>query len=614
MQQELNAEEPFVKTAADVGYVQIMRRLTKCIRQYKGATIATPLLVLGEVVFEIMIPLRTAQLIDSIKAGAELSEILSAGGVLALMAIVSLAFGAAAGLTCAKASCGFAKNLRRDMFHNIQTFSFAVIDRFSSSSLVTRLTTDVQNVQMAYMMLIRTAIRSPFMLVLAFIAAYTMAGWLAIIFVIVIPVLAIALFAVIRKVVPIFRRIFRKYDALNERAEENLSGIRVVKSYVREDYEKQKYERAAEEVRRDFTHAERILALNAPIMNFCVYTVMVFVIYVGSYAIVSTRGTLLDVGQFSSLITYGFMMLMSLMMLSMIFAMVVMAEENARRIYEVLSAKTTIDQPENPVTEVADGSIDFDRVGFSYSDDKERESLSDIDLHIKSGEVIGVIGSTGSSKSSLVQLLPRLYDVTEGTVRVGGRDVREYDLDTLRNAVAMVLQKNVLFSGTIKDNLRWGNEHATDEQIVEAAKLAQADEFVQGFPDKYDTYIEQGGTNVSGGQKQRLCIARALLKNPKILILDDSTSAVDTKTDKLIRAGFKSYLPETTKIIIAQRTSSVEDADRIVVMDAGRINDVGTHEELLRRNAIYREVYLSQNKKSHDDKDLGEMEVSADER
>ena len=614
MQQELTDGQQYVKTAPDVGYGQIMHRLTKCIRQYKGATIATPLLVLGEVVFEIMIPLRTAQLIDSIKAGAELSEIISTGGVLALMAIISLAFGAAAGLTCAKSSCGFAKNLRRDMFHNIQTFSFAVIDRFSSSSLVTRLTTDVQNVQMAYMMLIRTAIRSPFMLVLAFVAAYTMAGWLAIIFVIVIPVLAVALFSVIRKVVPIFRRIFRKYDALNERAEENLAGIRVVKSYVREDYEKQKYERAAEEVRRDFTHAERILALNAPIMNFCVYTVMVFVIYVGSYAIVSTKGTLLDVGQFTSLITYGFMMLMSLMMLSMIFAMVVMAEENARRIYEVLSAKTTIDQPENPVTVVADGSIDFDHVGFSYSGDKERESLSDIDLHIKSGEVIGVIGSTGSSKSSLVQLIPRLYDVTEGTVRVGGRDVREYDLDTLRNAVAMVLQKNVLFSGTIKDNLRWGNEHATDEQIVEAAKLAQADEFVQGFPDKYDTYIEQGGTNVSGGQKQRLCIARALLKNPKILILDDSTSAVDTKTDKLIRAGFKSYLPETTKIIIAQRTSSVEDADRIVVMDSGRIDDVGTHEELLRRNAIYREVYLSQNKKSHDEKDLGEMEVSADER
>ena len=591
-----------------------MRHLIKSVRQYKGAAIATPLLVLGEVVFEIMIPLYTADLIDAIKAGADLEEILPTGGILALMAVISLAFGAAAGLTCAKASVGFAKNLRKDMFYNIQTFSFAVIDRFSSSSLVTRLTTDVMNVQMAYMMLIRTAIRSPFMLILAFAAAYTMAGWLAIVFVVVIPVLAVALFAVVRKVTPIFRRIFRKYDALNERAEENLSGIRVVKSYVRESYEKQKYDRAATEVQRDFTHAERILALNAPIMNFCVYTVMVFVIYTGSYAIISTRGELLDVGQFSSLITYGFMMLMSLMMLSMIFAMVVMSEENARRIYEVLTAKTTIDQPANPVREVADGSIDFDHVGFSYSDDKSREALRDIDLHIKSGEVIGVIGSTGSAKSSLVQLIPRLYDVTEGSVRVGGRDVRDYDLDTLRNAVAMVLQKNVLFSGTIKDNLRWGKEDATDEEILEAARLAQADEFVQTFPDKYDTYIEQGGTNVSGGQKQRLCIARALLKHPKILILDDSTSAVDTKTDRLIREGFKNYLPETTKIIIAQRTSSVEDADRIVVMDSGRINDVGTHEELLRRNAIYREVYLSQNKQSHDERELEELEVSADER
>ena len=614
MQQELTAEQQFEKTAAHMTYPQIMRRLMGSIRQYKGAAIATPLLVLGEVVFEVLIPLFTADLIDAIKAGADLSQILSTGGLLALMAVVSLAFGAAAGLTCAKASVGFAKNLRKDMFYNIQTFSFAVIDRFSSSSLVTRLTTDVMNVQMAYMMLIRTAIRSPFMLILAFIAAYTMAGWLAVVFVVIIPVLAVALFAVIRKVTPIFRRIFRKYDALNERAEENLSGIRVVKSYVREDYEKQKYDAAASEVQRDFTHAERILALNAPIMNFCVYTVMVFVIYVGSYAIVSTRGELLDVGQFSSLITYGFMMLMSLMMLSMIFAMVVMSEENARRIYEVLTAKTTIDQPENPVLEVADGSIDFDHVGFSYSDDKSREALRDINLHIKSGEVIGVIGSTGSAKSSLVQLIPRLYDVTEGSVRVGGRDVREYDLDTLRNSVAMVLQKNVLFSGTIKDNLRWGKEDATDEEILEAARLAQADEFVQTFPDKYDTYIEQGGTNVSGGQKQRLCIARALLKHPKILILDDSTSAVDTKTDRLIREGFRSYLPETTKIIIAQRTSSVEDADRIVVMDSGRINDVGTHEELLRRNAIYREVYLSQNKQSHDERELDELEVSADER
>ncbi len=614
MQQELAAEQQFEKTAAHMTYPQIMRRLMGSIRQYRGAAIVTPLLVLGEVIFEVLIPLLTADLIDAIKAGADLSEILSTGGLLALMALVSLGFGAAAGLTCAKASVGFAKNLRKDMFYNIQTFSFAVIDRFSSSSLVTRLTTDVMNVQMAYMMLIRTAIRSPFMLVGAFIAAYTMAGWLAVVFVVVIPVLAVALLAVVRKVTPIFRRIFRKYDALNERAEENLSGIRVVKSYVREDYEKQKYDAAASEVQRDFTHAERILALNAPIMNFCVYTVMVFVIYVGSYAIVSTRGELLDVGQFSSLITYGFMMLMSLMMLSMIFAMVVMSEENARRIFEVLDAKTTIEQPENPVMEVPDGSIDFDHVGFSYKGDKNHEALREIDLHIKSGEVIGVIGSTGSAKSTLVQLIPRLYDVTEGTVRVGGVDVRDYDLDTLRNAVAMVLQKNVLFSGTIKDNLRWGKQDATDEEIVEAAKLAQADEFVQTFPDKYDTHIEQGGTNVSGGQKQRLCIARALLKSPKILILDDSTSAVDTKTDKLIREGFKSYLPKTTKIIIAQRTSSVEDADRIVVMDSGRINDVGTHEELLRRNAIYREVYLSQNKQSHDEKNLDELEVTENGR
>lgn len=606
-------EQEFIKTAAHVNYATVGRKLTESVREYKTAAVVTPLLVLGEVVFEVMIPLYTADLIDAIKSGANLSQILSTGGVLALMALVSLAFGAAAGLTCAKASTGFAKNLRKDMFYNIQTFSFAVIDRFSSSSLVTRITTDVMNVQMAYMMLIRTAIRSPFMLVLAFIAAYSMAGWLALVFVVIIPVLAVALFAVIRKVVPVFRRIFRKYDALNERAEENLAGIRVVKSYVREDYEKEKYDRAATEVQNDFTYAERILALNAPIMNFCIYTVMVFVIYAGSFAIVSTRGELLDVGQFSSLITYGFMMLMQLMMLSMIFAQVVMSEENARRIYEVLDAKTTIDQPADPVTEVADGSIDFDGVGFSYRGDRDHEALRGIDLHIRSGEVIGVIGSTGSAKSTLVQLIPRLYDVTEGSVRVGGRDVRDYDLETLRDAVAMVLQKNVLFSGTIAENLRWGNEHATDEEVLEAARLAQADEFVQTFPNKYDTYIEQGGTNVSGGQKQRLCIARALLKRPKILILDDSTSAVDTKTDRLIREGFRNYLPETTKVIIAQRTSSVEDADRIVVMDSGIINDIGTHEELLRRNAIYREVYLSQNKQSHDERELGELEVSADE-
>ena len=589
----------------------MLKTLAKNVGKYKAATIATPILVSFEVLFEVMIPFGTAALIDQVKRGADLQTTMTYGAVLAGMALMSLMFGALAGLTCAKASCGFARNLRRNMFRNIQTFSFTTIDQFSTSSLVTRLTTDVQNVQMAFMQIIRTAIRCPLMLVMAFTVSYIMGGWLAFIFLAIVPVLAIVLFGIVKTVHPIFKRIFHKYDALNESAEENLSGIRVVKSYVREAFEKNKFENAAEEVRRDFTHAERILAMNMPVMNFAVYCVFVFVIGVGSYAIISTKGELIDVGQFSSLISYGFMILMSLMMISMVFAQIVIAEEGANRICEVLNATTTIDEPENPVMELEDGSIDFDHVSFSYSGDKARESLHDIDLHIKSGETIGVIGGTGSAKSSLVQLIPRLYDVTEGTMRVGGRDVREYDLDTLRNQVAMVLQKNVLFSGTIAENLRWGNENATDEEIVEAAKLAQADEFVQGFPKKYDSRIEQGGSNVSGGQKQRLCIARALLKHPKILILDDSTSAVDTKTDKLIREGIKSYLPGTTKIIIAQRTGSVEDADRIIVMDSGRIDGVGTHEELLRSNEIYREVYLSQNKPSHDEKDLGEASAPA---
>ena len=591
----------------------MIKTLAKSIREYKGAAIATPLLVTGEVLFEVMIPFGTASLITQVKNGAPLNVLLAYGGGLALMALISLAFGAAAGLTCAKASVGFSRNLRRDMFHAIQGFDFATIDRFSNSSLVTRLTTDVQNVQMAYMQIIRTAIRCPLLLIFAFTMAYIMGGWLSFIFLAVIPVLAIALIAIIKIVHPIFKRIFHKYDALNESAEENLSGIRVVKSYVRESYEKGKFEGAADEVAREFTRAERILALNGPIMNFCMYCVMTFVIGMGSYAIISTKGELIDVGQFSSLISYGIQILMSLMMISMVFALCTIAEEGAERICEVLTCESEIKNPADPVREIADGSIDFNGVTFAYAGAHDREAaLSDIDLHIESGETIGIIGSTGSSKSSLVQLVPRLYDVTRGSVLVGGVDVRDYDLDTLRNGVAMVLQKNVLFKGTIAENLRWGDASATDEEVVEAAKLAQADEFIQGFADKYDHMIEQGGANVSGGQKQRLCIARALLKHPKILILDDSTSAVDTKTDKLIREGLKSYLPETTKIIIAQRTGSVEDADRIIVMDGGRISAIGTHEELLRRSDIYREVYMSQNKQSHDEKQI-DVEAPATE-
>ncbi|MDO4848311.1 MAG: ABC transporter ATP-binding protein [Coriobacteriia bacterium] len=572
--------------------------------EYTTVTRATPLLVLGEVVCEMAIPFLTAALIDNIKAGATVEELLRPSGILIALALLSLAFGAAAGVTCSYASCGFAKNLRRDMFYNIQRFSFANIDEFSSSSLVTRLTTDINNVQQAFMMIIRIAVRSPLCLVFAFIMATVMGGPLALVYVVVIPLLAFGLFFIINKVRPIFTRVFHKYDALNESIEENVTGMRVVKSYVREDYEKEKFARAAQDVCVDFTRAEKLLAFNTPMMQLAIDITWVVIIYFGSEVIITSRGTQFDVGQMSAIFTYGFQILMSLMQLSMIFVMVTMADESARRINEVLTAEPTITAPETgAVTEVADGSIDFDHVGFKYSERAEREALSDIDLHIKSGETIGVIGGTGSAKSTLVNLVARLYDTTSGSVRVGGVDVRDYDLETLRTNVAMVLQKNILFSGTIAENLRWGDEDATDEEVREAARLACADEFVDGFPKGYDTWIEQGGSNVSGGQKQRLCIARALLRKPKVLILDDSTSAVDTKTDAKIREGLASYLPDTTKIIIAQRTASVEDADRIVVMDGGRIADVGNHAELMGRCDIYRETYTSQNKMSAEEAD-----------
>jgi ATP-binding cassette subfamily B protein len=581
----------------------MIRRLWKSVREYKALALLTPLFVLGEVVIEVIIPFSTADLIDVINQGANLHDILGKGLGLLGLAVASLLCGTIAGITCSKASAGFAKNLRHDLFAHIQTFSFATIDKFSTPSLVTRLTTDIMNVQQAFMMLIRVAIRGPLMLIASFVMAFIMAGDIAWIYVGVVLPLAVGLAIVITKAMPIFRRVFKKYDALNESIEENIQGMRVVKSYVREDFEQRKFDGAASDVCFDFTRAEKLIALNGPMMNLAVDVIFVTVIYFASKTIVTSQGMNLNVGQFSSLFTYGFMILMALMMLSMVVAMLAMSLESAHRIDEVLQASTTIFNPEQPVMQVADGSIDFDNVTFDYAGgDGERAALSNIDLHIKSGETIGIIGGTGSAKSTLVQLIPRLYDVTSGSVRVGGVDVRDYDVETLRHAVAMVLQKNVLFSGTIAENLRWGDENATLDEIREACHLAQADEFVERFPEGYDTWIEQGGTNVSGGQKQRLCIARALLRKPKILILDDSTSAVDTKTDKLIRAGFKSYIPETTKIIIAQRTSSVEDADRILVLDNGQISSIGTHDELLKTSDIYREVYTSQNKASHDER------------
>ena len=580
------------------------------IREFKGKSVLTPILVTGEVVIECIIPFVTASLIDAINHGAGMDTIYHYSAILVGLALASLTVGTTAGVTGSIAATGLARNLRHDMFASIQGFSFSNINKFSTSSLVTRLTTDTNNVQQAYLMLIRMAVRAPLMSIFAIVMAFVTAGPMAAIYIVVALFLALGLAGIAVKVMPIFRRVFKKYDELNDSVEENINGIRVVKSYVREDHERTKFGAAAYNIYKDFVHAERILALNAPVMTMAIDIIYLFIVFFGSQAIITSNGELLNVGSLSALVTYGFSMLIALMMLSMVLVMITMSEESARRICEVLVEKSDLTNPSDPLMDVPDGSIDFDHVGFKYSADAEHRALKDIDLHIKSGEVIGIIGGTGSSKSTLVSLISRLYDATEGSVRVGGHDVREYDLETLRNQVAVVLQRNVLFSGTIKENLRWGDENATDEQLVEACKLAQADEFIQTLPDGYDTYIEQGGTNVSGGQKQRLCIARALLKRPKILILDDSTSAVDTKTDGKIRAGFRSYIPETTKIIIAQRTSSVKDADRIVVMDRGEINDVGTPDELLERNDIYRDIYLSQNKESHDEK-MEELEQEA---
>ncbi len=579
----------------------MIKRLAGCLREYKKPTILTLIFIVGEAFIETFIPFVTARLVNLIKYDAPMEQVVRIGLFLVLMACLSLCCGGIAGATCAKASTGFARNLRHDMFERVQGFSFENIDKFSSASLVTRMTTDVSNVQMSFMMIIRMAIRSPLMFIFCIVMAFIMGGKLALTFVVVVPVLIFGLIMIARKAMPAFRAVFRKYDRLNESIEENVRAMRVVKGFAREDYEKKKFGAASKDICGDFTHAERIVALNSPLMQLCVYFNMVFIMIVGSKLVITSGGQTIDVGQMSAMLTYGFQILMSLMMISMIYVMLTMSAESAKRICEVLSEEPALRNPENPVTEVKDGSVDFDGVSFKYSAKAKKFALRDIDLHIASGMTVGILGGTGSSKTTLIQLISRLYDTTEGSVRVGGVDVRDYDMETLRNSVAVVLQKNLLFSGTIKDNLRWGNPDATDEELIAACKLAQADDFVRSFPDGYDTWIEQGGTNVSGGQKQRLCIARALLKKPKVLILDDSTSAVDTRTDALIRAGFKTYIPETTKIIIAQRVASVQDADMIIVMDNGRIAATGTHDELLRSSEIYREVCQQQANGGDDD-------------
>lgn len=575
----------------------MIKKLLKSVREFKKDSILTPIYVGVEVIMEVFIPLLMAKLIDNGINAGNMKYTVFMGIFLLVSAVISMVFGVLAGRTSSVASAGFARNLRKDMYYNVQGFSFSNIDKFSTASIITRLTTDVSNVQMSYQMLIRMAVRSPLMLIFALCASFSIDIKLSMIFLGVIPVLAVGLYIIISRTHPIFERVFKTYDKLNNVVGENLSGVRVVKSFVREDHENKKFSDISNLIYKDFSRAEKNLAYNMPLMQFCAYSCMILIAWFGAKDIVSSGNnaqTGLSTGELVSLISYAMQILMSLMMLSMVFVMIVISRASAERIVEILSEESNLENPAQPVYEIADGSIDFDNVTFSYARKSDKPCLDNVNIHIRSGETIGIIGGTGSSKSTFVSLIPRLYDTAEGTVRVGGRDVREYDITALRNEVAMVLQKNVLFSGTIKDNLRWGNENASDEELERVCKLAQADSFVQGFPDKYDTHIEQGGTNVSGGQKQRLCIARALLKKPKILILDDSTSAVDTKTDSLIRSAFRDEIPDTTKLIIAQRISSVQDADRIIVLDDGRISAIGTHDELLEKSDIYREVYESQ--------------------
>ena len=581
------------KTANNNGFIPVIKNLSKSIREYKKPSLLAPIFVAMEVVLECLIPYLMTILISKIEASSQetlITEVLKFGGLLVLLALLSLLCGALSGRYCAIASSGFAKNLRKDVFYKIQDFSFSNIDKFSTSSLVTRLTTDITNVEMSYMMIIRTAVRSPFMLIFSMVMSFTLNAKMALIFLCTTPILATGLILIMTKAIPFFNRIFHKYDAMNQSVEENVNAIRVVKSYVREDYEKNKFKNASNNVKDNFTKAEKLVALNGPLMNFCIYFGLIAIYVVGSTLIITSKEQVLKFSQLQSFMTYSFQMLMSLMMLSMIMVTIIMSVASAKRINEVLNEKSTIVSKENAITYVKNGDVEFCDVNFKYNETAERYALSNINLKISSGETIGILGGTGSSKTSLVNLIPRLYDATCGEVKVGGYNVKEYDLNTLRDSVSVVLQKNVLFSGTLRENMLWGNKDATDEEIQDALNQAQIANF------ELDKRIEQGGVNVSGGQKQRLCIARALLKKPKILILDDSTSAVDTKTDALIRKAFKEYIPDTTKIIIAQRVASVCEADKIIIMENGTINAMGTHEQLLKNNAIYQELYYSQNK------------------